>query len=332
MKIGLAFNLRKDYVARPGDPPDAAAEFDSEGTIGFLEEAIASWGYATVRLGGGEAFLDKVRREKPDLVFNIAEGMAGRSREAQIPAVLELLGIPYTGSDPLTMAVCLDKEITKRILAFENLPLARGMRVVRLGDLAGLDWPYPLFVKPVHEGTAKGITPENRVYSPDNLHKKVAELLRAYRQPVLVEEFLPGAEYTVGLVGNQDPQVLGIMEVAVTAPEEQGIYSLRAKEECESLVKYTKAVLPAPLAERIEAVSIQAFKALGCRDAARLDIKLDAAGEPRILEMNPLAGMHPTHSDLPMIADQAGLGYKGLVGAILHHAMARYNLEPRPVL
>ncbi|MBA2689724.1 MAG: D-alanine--D-alanine ligase, partial [Burkholderiales bacterium] len=232
----------------------------------------------------------------------------------------------------LTMAVCLDKEITKRILAYENLPLARGIRVTRLGDLSGLDWPYPLFVKPVHEGTAKGITPENRVYTPDNLHKKVAELLRLYRQPVLVEEFLPGAEYTVGLVGNRDPRVLGIMSVAVTAPEEQGIYSLRAKEECETLVEYKKAEIPAALEARIVEISIQAFNALGCRDAARLDIKLDTAGEPRILEMNPLAGMHPSHSDLPMIAAQAGLGYRGLVGTILSNAMARYNLEPRPAV
>ncbi|HPS54612.1 MAG TPA: ATP-grasp domain-containing protein [Sedimentisphaerales bacterium] len=325
LTIGLVYDLRKDYLAE-GFTEEDVAEFDFEETIFLLEQAIQTLGYNTVRIGNVRMLSARlVAGEKWDLVFNIAEGLSGRCRESQVPAILDAYNIGYTFSDPLVCALTLDKGFAKHIVRDAGLPTAKFKIVEFPEDVNHIALEYPLFAKPIAEGTGKGIDQNSRIESSDQLTQTCECLLERFAQPVLVEEFLPGREFTIGVLGNgSDAYVLGIMEIMMPNDKNGAIYSYAVKEEWEKFVKY----FPCPkgtLYRHLEQLALKSYKALQCRDAARVDFRCDSKGIPCFMEINPLPGLHPTHSDLPMIATQEGMKYEELIGQIIDNALKRLN-------
>jgi D-alanine-D-alanine ligase len=323
--IGLTYDLRDDYRDL-GLAEEQLAEFDSPQTIAELEAALLRLGHVVDRIGHVRRLAERlVAGHRWDLVFNICEGLAGRSREAQVPALLEAFGQPYTFADPLVMAATLDKAVAKRLVRDHGLATAPFALVERAADLAAVELPFPLFAKPVAEGTGKGVSPASLVRSRRELERTCRRLLARYAQPVLVETYLPGREFTVGIVGSGPAaRIVGTLEVELLPGAEPGVYSYTNKERCEELVHYR--LVDDPEARAAAELALACYRALDCRDAGRVDLRSDAAGRPHFLEVNPLAGLHPTHSDLPILASLAGLGYDGLIGAIVASAAERAGL------
>jgi D-alanine-D-alanine ligase len=326
--IGLVYDLRDDYLAQ-GFTEEQVAEFDSAGTIAALEQTLQSLGYTVQRVGRGLALAEQLAAGwRWDLVFNFAEGLSGRSREAQVPALLEMYGIPYTFSDPLVCALTLDKAMTKRVIQSAGLHTPRFCVVRSSADVKAVDLPLPLFAKPLAEGTGKGVDEHSRIESVEDLGKVCLRLLEKFRQPVLVEEYLPGREFTTAVLGTgPEAQVLGTMEIAIRKNAPGADYSYVVKELCEQWVDY----FPMPkgsLREEVEELTLRAYRVLECRDTGRVDIRLDAWGRPAFIEINPLPGLHPTHSDLPMIATQEGMAYQELIRRIVQSALARQESVP----
>lgn len=323
LNVGLVYDLRSDYLAA-GYPAEQVAEFDSDETVALIDEAIRSLGHRTERIGNGRALAAQlVAGRRWDLVFNIAEGLAGRCREAQVPALLELYGVAYTFSDPLVCAATLDKAVAKRLVAQAGLATPRFHVVSAPADVAAVGLAYPLFAKPLAEGTGKGIHSRSRIESAAQLAEVCADLLVRFAQPVLVEAFLPGREFTVAVLGTgREARVLGTMEIAIRRQVGATIYSYDTKEKCEQLVEYSAPPVDA-LRREVETLALESYRVLECRDAGRVDIRCDAGGRPAFMEVNPLPGLHPTHSDLPMIATQVGMSYRELMDAILRSAASR---------
>lgn len=326
--IGLVYDLRDDYLAQ-GFTEEQAAEFDSPRTINAIERTLQSFGYATERIGNGLALASQLAAGKRwDMVFNIAEGVYGRSREAQVPCLLEMYGIPYTFSDPLVCALTLDKAMTKRVIASAGLYTPRFAVVTSLGDLEGIDLEFPLFAKPLAEGTGKGVDKDSRIDSPAALRKVCARLLEQFSESVLVEEYLPGREFTTAVLGTgRDARVVGTMEFSIRPNAPAQDYSYEVKEACDDWVDY----FPMPkgdLRDQVEALALGAYRVLECRDTGRIDIRLDAKGRPAFIEINPLPGLNPGHSDLPMIATQEGMSYEDLIRSIIESAFARQESAP----
>lgn len=325
MLIGLTYDLRVEYLAE-GYSEDETAEFDRPDTIDAIENALRALGHRTDRIGNVRQLIRRVAADdRWDLVFNIAEGMYGLGREAQVPAVLDVYQIPYTFSDPLVMALCLHKGLTKLVVRDAGVPTPDFAVVQQPEDVRRIDLPLPLFAKPVAEGTGKGICAASKITDRGSLERVCGDLLARYRQPVLVETFLSGREFTVGITGTgSEAKVLGTLEIILRKEAEAEVYSYVNKEHCEELVDY-RLVRPESDAEvrRAEASALQAWRALGCRDAGRVDVRSDGDGLPHFLEVNPLAGIHPEHSDLPMIATAVGLPYVELIGRIVRSAVER---------
>ncbi len=327
MRIGLTYDLRKEYLEM-GFTEEETAEFDSDETIRALEETLSSLEHEVVRVGN---IFELARRlsagERWDLVFNISEGCHGRNREAQVPALLEAYRIPYTFSDPLTLAVCLDKAVAKSVVRDAGIPTPESFTVDSMHDMErgfiSPRAPFPLFTKPVSEGTGKGITAESIVWDLDALKKQCSMLLIKYHQPVLVESYLPGREFTVGIVGTQGhAKVIGVLEVKLNKNADPLVYTFANKEFCEERVEYL-LVKDKNILKEASDVAIRAYQALGCRDAGRLDLKADKNGKLYFLEMNPLAGLHPTHSDLPILCSKVGIEYRQLISDIIDSALER---------
>jgi D-alanine-D-alanine ligase len=325
MKIGITFDLRTAYLAM-GFSEDETAEFDRDETIQAMENTLRELGHETERIGHiKELAAALVAGKRWDLVFNIAEGMYGIGREAQVPALLDAYRIPYTFSDPLVMSLTLDKGMTKRVVRDANVPTSDFFVAATAGDAANVPFAPPWFVKPVAEGTGKGITPASIVRERDFLAARVAELLATYRQPVLIEPYLSGREFTIGIVGTgEEARAIGSMEVILLSNAEQGVYSYVNKEFCEDRVEY-RLVRPGddPVVAASERIALDAWRVLGCRDAGRIDIRCDGEARPQFMEVNPLAGIHPEHSDLPIICGKVGLPYRDLLKAIVDSAAAR---------
>lgn len=325
LDIALCYDLKADYLAA-GFSAEQVMEFDDEETVAGLAAGIAANGHRVERVGRG---IDLARRlaagDRWDLVFNIAEGMRGRSREAQVPALCEMFDQPYTFSDPLTCAVTLDKPLAKRLVRDHGLPTAAFAVVETVEDVDRIDLAPPFFIKPTAEGSSKGVTDRSRVETRDELRLACADLLRRFDQPVLVESYLPGREMTVGIVGNNgDLRIVGVMEV-VFKDGNDGDYTALNKAEYETRIDY-RLLDGEPLARRAREVALGAYSALACRDVARVDLRCDAAGEPCFLETNPLPGMHPVKSDLPIMSRLAGISYPELLGKIVEAAGQRWGL------
>lgn len=321
LKIGLTYDLRDAYLAE-GFSEEQTAEFDKSDTIDFLETAIAKTDAITERIGHARDLVQALAAGRRwDLVFNICEGLYGSARESQVPAILDVYNIPYTFSDTLVTAYCLDKALTKTILAAHNLPTPEFFTVTSKEDVFP-KMKFPLFAKPVAEGTSKGISSSSRLESEHDLRECVFHLLEKYNQNVLVESYLPGREFTVGILGTgKSARALGTLEIILKSNAEQGVYSYANKENCEELVEY-KSVTDAT-AKLAEQIALKAWDVLACRDAGRVDLRCDIDGKPQIIEVNPLSGLHPTHSDLPMLATAVGLSYEQLIAEIVLSAKAR---------
>jgi D-alanine-D-alanine ligase len=325
MRVALVYDLRDDYRAL-GFSEEEVAEFDSAETIDYLATAIEALGCEPVRVGRGQALAARlVAGERYDLVFSIAEGVRGRCREAQVPALCEMFDQPYLFSDALTLAVSLDKAVAKRLVRDAGVPTPAFIVAEAQSDVA--DWDaYPAFVKPLAEGTGKGCEAGSLVHDARELQAAVARVTERFRQPALVERFLSGREFTVGIVGNGgEARVLGVCEILLNPTAEENVYSLLNKEHCEDLVTYARA--DDAEAKLAGTRALEAYHALQCRDAARIDFRSDGQGEPCFLEANPLAGLHPTHSDLPILAEQNGIAFAALIGMILDAGLGRHGLQ-----
>jgi len=331
MKIGLTYDLREDYLAE-GYGEEETAEFDRPDTIDAIEEALHHWGFATERIGTIRSLTQRLARgDRWDLVFNIAEGLRGFAREAQVPALLDAYGIPYTFSDPMVLALTLHKGMTKRVVRDLGIPTADFAIVEDAGDLETIGLPFPLFAKPVAEGTGKGVTPASKILSRGELVAVCTSLLRRYGQPVLVETFLPGRELTVGIVGTgSHARTIGVLEIVLKESSEPDVYSYVNKERCEELVEYR--LVRDSMAAEVERLALAVWRGLGCRDAGRIDFRADSLGIPTFMEVNPLPGLHPHHSDLPILCTQTGMSYHELIRLIMESALSRLGkagLPPR---
>jgi D-alanine-D-alanine ligase len=325
MKIGLTYDLRSEYLEM-GYSEEETAEFDRDDTIRAIESTLRELGHEIECIGHARKLVAALAAGRSwEFVFNIAEGLHGIGREAQVPAILDLYNIPYTFSDPLVMSLTLHKGMTKRVLRDAGVPTCDFLVAESEADAAAVDFAPPYFVKPVAEGTGKGITPASIVPDRSALPEAVKSLLDLYKQPVLIESFLPGREFTVGIVGTgKMAEAIGTIEVVLLDRAEQGVYSYVNKENCEELVEYRLVSADDDrIVREAEKISLDAWRILGCRDAGRIDLRCDGDGRPQFIEVNPLAGIHPEHSDLPIICTKKGISYRSLIERIIQSAAAR---------
>lgn len=327
MNIGLVFDLRSEYLAA-GYSEEDTAEFDKEDTIEALRQGLISLGFQVEAVGSAKSLVAALAKGRRwDLVFNIAEGLFGPGREALVPALLDAWQIPYTFSDPLVMALCLDKAACKRFVRDLGLPTPDFALVRKEKDVAEVRLPYPLFAKPVAEGTGKGICAASRAADRKELAAICRVLLKRFHQPVLVEKYLPGREFTVGIVGTGElARPLGVMEVSLEAGAEPGAYSYSNKAGFEALVQYLP--VEGPEADEASALALAVWRGLGCRDGGRVDLRQDAHGRPSFLEVNPLAGLNPRISDLPILCGLSGVSYQDLLRMIVQSALERLPQNP----
>jgi D-alanine-D-alanine ligase len=329
LKIAVLANLKRNAPKSAWEPPDRWAELDSERTVKAIAEALEQGGHQVTFLEGDIGLCDRLQSGQFDIAFNICEGHQGDARESHVPAILEMLGVPYTGSKVLCLALTLDKPMTKRVLAFHGLPTPHFQ--VFEDPEAALDptLNHPLFVKPTAEGTGKGITGDSVVRNEAELRRQLRWLIETYQQPALVEQYVEGREITVGVLGNRQPRALPPLEIDLSTcpPEERGIYTSRIKADLPTLPRY---LCPASLSKaqvrKLSRLAVAAFRALGCLDVARVDFKLDAHDRerPYILEINPLPGLSPGISDLVFEAEAEGMTHAQLINAILDAALERY--------
>jgi len=327
MITGLTFDLRSEYL-KEGYSLEETAEFDRESTIEGIENALHSLGFATDRIGHVRQLAARlVKGDRWDLVFNISEGLNGIGREAQVPCLLDAYNIPYTFSDPMVLALTLHKGMTKRVIRDAGLNTPGFFVVVSEDDILVDTLEFPLFIKPVAEGTGKGISGKSRVNSNPELQEICRQMLRQYPAGLLVEEFLPGREFTVGITGTGSKSTpVGIMEIVYEHVNASGIYSLETKSNYEELVSYS--VPEDSIRQACTDMAIRAWNILGCRDGGRVDIRYDRHGNPSFIELNPLAGLDLVHSDLPILAYRNGYTYEQLISEIMNSALARVNSHP----
>jgi D-alanine-D-alanine ligase len=328
MQIGLSYDLKETLAPLQASCDDAFEEYDSSETVELIAAALEAEGHTVTMLGGGREFSGKIFHDKVDFVFNIAEGRgAYRSREAQVPSILEMLDIPYSGSDPQCLAICLDKPLTKKLVALEGVSTPN-WRVIfnrqELPQIDSYDFTFPAVVKPAYEGSSKGISLTSVVEDAKQAIEVVESLLEKYHQPAMVEEIILGDEVTVGIIGNSPPKVLGMMRILPKQKNGYFLYTLDVKRNYLELVDYEcPAGLEEEVLQRIQISSLKAFNALGCRDFARLDFRISRSGVPYFLEINPLPGLG-AHSDLVIMAKMLGWSHKQLISAVLNAAIERY--------
>jgi len=319
MKVGLTFDLRSWYLDR-GYSMDETAEFDKQETVDALEHSLRLMGHETEQIGNAFQLIEALAAgRKWDMVFNIAEGLYGDGRESVVPAILDQFRIPYVFSGPVVMGLSLNKHLAKLVVSAAGVPVSPGVLVSELSQADRINLTYPLFVKPVSEGTGKGITEKSLVKDVAELKVMVEWILSEFRQAALVEEYLPGREFTVGITGSGNNAVaIGGMEVicADNLP-----YSLEVKENYHNYCTY--APLDENLAEECKSVAVGAWRALEAVDAGRVDLKADRHGRICFIEANPLAGLNPIHSDLPILARMYGIEYQKLMEMIMDSAILR---------
>jgi len=333
MRVALTYNLKKKD---PLKPADYFSEYDSEETINSVITALKNKGHSVEAIDVEyPALFSYFKKNRVDMVFNIAEGRHGRFRESEVPAVLDYLNIPYTGSETFSLALALNKALTKKILKAENIPTPNFQLFVKGDEKLSADLSFPLIVKPNCEGSAKGINKTNVVNSKEDLFKKVRECIDIYRQEALVEEFIEGKELTVGILENGKTRVLPILEIDFSNCKKSGeyFYSWKMKEfqgntELGLVPEfYCPARLDKDIEEKVKDVALRTHRAVGCLDISRTDIRLDKSNIPYVLEINPLPGLDPKESNFPIMAYAAGMAYDDLIEAILMSASERKRLN-----
>jgi D-alanine-D-alanine ligase len=324
MKIALTYDLRDDYLAM-GFSDEAAGEFDSAITIDAVEAALRHHGHEVERIGGIRPLVAALAAGKTwPIVWNMCEGVSGVAREAQVPALLEAYGIPFVFSSADVLVTSMDKAVAKLIVRAAGVPTPDFVVVRSARDLTTVKMPYPLFVKPLAEGTSKGVAEKSRVADRAELTARCLEVLKAYHQPALVETFLPGREFTVGLVGSgASTRAIGVSEIKFLPGGDPSAYSYKNKMEAFDEL----SLATGPLADEAAQVAVAAWRALNCRDAGRIDIRCDAEGRPSFIECNPLAGLRPKWSELCQLAELNGISYEALIGEILDNALPRARMD-----
>lgn len=340
VKVALVYNqIRVQMIENA--PLDLIAEYDNEETISALRNALESAGHDVIALDADESIAERLRAVRPTIVFNIAEGLRGASRESHVPAICEMLGLPYTGSDPLTLALCLHKARAKEILLHRGIPTPRFRVINNATDTLQGELRFPLIVKLLHEGSSMGLSEDSVVDDPLALRRQVQRLLEIYHEPILIEEFIEGREFTVGILGNAPPRALPIVEVVFDSPRgivlfspdpavvdllrQQGLPEAQLQSKSQHRTVCPAAVSP-ELEARIKDTALRAYKALGCRDWCRLEMRLGPDDVLYVLELNPIAGIDPSYW-LPRAAYAAGLSYADLINEILNHALSRNGHE-----
>lgn len=344
-RVAVIANIKGETSLPHDGPPDAGAEFDRMETIQAIRSAIESDGHVTSFLQADATLPERLKRFYPDICFNIAEGTGGDAREAQVPALLEMLHVPYTASRVLANALALDKTMTKRIWRDAGLPTASFQEFVTGDEPLSKHLTFPLFVKPAREGTGMGMDGDSIVYDEQQLRKRVRWVVKTYHQPALVEDYLPGREFTVGVLGRADaaryslrPDLYDadgfhrfpILEVEASGSITPGVYGNLAKTLHDGDAGIPDFICPADvdpeLAHKLQDLAIRGHLAVGAVDVSRLDIRLDAAGEPRLIEINSLPGLSPGFSDLCVIAEAEGVTYQELILEILYLGASRFGL------
>jgi D-alanine-D-alanine ligase len=322
MKVGLTYDLRSDYL-KEGFSEEETAEFDKESTVEDIEQALHRLGHETDRIGHFKALISRIYNgDRWDIVFNICEGMHGIGREAQVPALLDAYNIPYTFSDPLVLALTLHKGMTKQVIRDSGIPTPGFAVVETVNDLNNVHLPYPLFVKPKSEGSGKGIGFNSKVDNPDELRMTCLSQWETVAQSLLIETYLPGREFTTGILGaGENSFSVGSMEVIFNSSAKEKIYSYDIKTNYEQYVSY--AIPEKEMADKCIELALKAWKALGCRDAGRIDIRVDRNGVPNFIEVNPLAGLNDITSDLPILARMNGYTYDFIIKTIMDSAIKR---------
>ncbi|MCF8368304.1 MAG: hypothetical protein K9G76_04620 [Bacteroidales bacterium] len=321
MKIGLTYDLRSNYL-KEGYSLEETAEFDKESTIEGIEKAIRAAGHNTMRIGNAKNLMEQLLSgNKWDMVFNIAEGLYGEGRESLVPALLDYFKIPYVFSGPVTLGVSLNKAFAKQIVRDCGVNTPAFHVVSQYSDMDDVNLQFPLFAKPISEGTGKGIDSSSRINTKEELKLVCTNLLDKFNQPVLVEEYLPGREFTVGVLGTgEDSWIPGAMEIVYKEPQDN-IYSYENKENYESVVDYIP--IKGGTLEACKKVALHSWKALNCCDGGRVDVKIDRNGKMSFIEVNPLAGLNPISSDLPILCRLNGISYQELMNKILDSAIKR---------
>jgi D-alanine-D-alanine ligase len=329
--VGITYDLKSDWQGSSDDPIDAAAELDGHKTIECLKTALESAGHKIVLIGGARQLISRLTRSdlKVDVVFNISEGFKGRNRESQVPAILDLYNIPFVGADALTLGVTLDKVIAKKCFIAEGIPTARYFKATLEDNLFELNTiGFPLFVKTLHEGTSKGITQASRVENFEQLKKQVEHINRNYKQPALVEEFIKGTEFTVGIIGNNPPVAMPVVQYAIAGKTTLGNEFYSYRHVVEKSVEY---ICPAPIDEklgrRLQDLAVRAYKAVDCRDFGRVDFRVDGSGNPYVLEINPLPNLSPDDVFV-LFAKVKGMTYNQIINTILDEALVRLACLP----
>jgi len=324
--IGITYDLRDDYL-KEGYGLEETAEFDLPDTIEAIEKVILDNGFQADRIGNVKALTRRLAADNRwDLVFNITEGMYGFGREAQVPALLDAYNIPYTFSDPLGHTLSLHKGMTKHVLRDLGIPTPDFAVVNSDADIDKVNLPFPLFAKPVAEGTSKGITALSKITNREELYRICKQILQTFKQPALIETYLPGREFTVGILGTgKDAKVLGVIEVILKPTAEQDAYSYENKEHYETLVQY--ALVDDDEAKQAMEISLKVWRYLDLKDAGRIDLRSDALGAPHFIEVNSLAGLNPKRSDLPILCNLLGISYHVLISSIIESALRRADIN-----
>jgi len=327
-RVGLAFNLKKGIQS---GVEDMEAEYDSIDTVMATKNALESIGCQVELLEAAHSFLDKLREAHVDIVFNIAEGLSGRGREAHIPAILNFLGIPFTGSDETTLCIALDKALTKRLLTSFRILTPKHQLMSHEGERIRHDLKFPLIVKPNAEGSSKGISNMAVVDDMEQLKHLLERNFQMYGQPMLIEEFIPGREFTVGVIGNgSEARVFTPMEIVYKEDQDgRNIYSFEVKKDYKRYVEYVCPPNLSPeLQEKLMDIASKVYRVLQCRDFARMDFRMSNDNKFYFIEINPLPGLAPGYSDYPMIAEFCGVDYNTVIKMILNSALKRYGMAP----
>jgi D-alanine-D-alanine ligase len=326
--VGLTYDLKTDYKFKEGDPLDANAEFDHPTTIDIIGKAIAANGFKVKKIGNAANLLEKIDNLGVDIVFNISEGLTGRNRESQVPILLEMAGVPFVGADALTLGLTLDKVMAKKIFIAEGIPTPRFFEVNSAESLANHDHcKFPLIVKPRFEGSSKGLSESSRVENSDELKKQVDFITKTYKQPALVEEFISGQEFTIAIVGNENPEVMPVVQIKIDGKLKLNdkFYTF-ARITSDRLEYICPAKINQELKKKLDDLALRVYHSVECRDFGRVDFRVDNDGNPYVLEINPLPSLS-TEDVFMLIAQNIGITYEQMVGKILNSALIRNGLN-----
>ncbi|MDD3087024.1 MAG: ATP-grasp domain-containing protein [Candidatus Omnitrophica bacterium] len=326
--VGLTYDLKTDYQFKEGDPEDANAEFDHPSTIDVIADAIEANGFRVEKIGNAGNLLERLGSLRVDIVFNISEGLSGRNRESQVPAILEMAGIPFVGADALTLGLTLDKVMAKKIFIADKIPTPKFFEVSSKEQLSSINHhKFPLIVKPRFEGSSKGLSESSRVQNKEELCQQVEYIINSYKQPALVEEFISGQEFTVAIVGNDEPEVMPVVQIKIDGKLKLNdkFYTF-ARITSDRLEYICPAKIPAELKKTLNELALKTYRAVECLDFGRVDFRVDQDGRPYVLEINPLPSLS-TEDVFKLVAENVGITYEDIIGKILNCALNRYNLN-----